>query len=97
MHLVDRKSISKPKLIYTNLNCMVSGIMMVLYPIYLNCKIKDVIITTFQSISGLGYYGLDKFMHKDMSLYNTLDLLEEEENKIKNEMKIFCKIDLNIT
>jgi aspartate-semialdehyde dehydrogenase len=52
------KDQSTPGFIITNSNCAVVGLAMALKPIYENFGLKEVVVSTFQALSGAGYPGV---------------------------------------
>lgn len=78
---------NKDKLkIITNANCSTTGIVTILKPLDTKFKIKKVILTTLQAISGAGKYFDDSINN------NIIPYIKNEEEKIKNEtLKILNK------
>ena len=70
--------ITKNTPLIANPNCSTSQLLMVLYPLHIRYKIKRIIISTYQSVSGSGYKGIKQLTgerygltHFKKKIYNT--------------------------
>ena len=59
-----------PKGIIANPNCSTIQMLVVLKPIHAAAKIKRVVVTTFQSVSGTGKKAMDELMEQTVALLN---------------------------
>ena len=60
--------------IIANPNCSTIGMVLVLKPIHDAAKIKRVVVTTFQSVSGTGKKGMDELAQQTVALLNFKDV-----------------------
>ena len=60
--------------IIANPNCSTIGMVMVLKPIHDAVKIKRIVVTTFQSVSGTGKKGIDELAQQTVALLNFRDV-----------------------
>ena len=60
--------------IIANPNCSTIAMVLVLKPIYDKAKIKRVVVTTFQSVSGTGKKGMDELAQQTVALLNFKDV-----------------------
>ena len=78
---VQRKSNGHKGFIVTGPNCTAAGLVIVLKPLYEQFKIRKVIITTMQALSGAGYQGVPSLAIVD----NVIPYIADEEEKIQEE------------
>ena len=79
---INGSTLSKKDKIIANPNCSTIGLVMVLFPLHLRYKIKRVVVSTYQSVTGTGLKALRQ--------------LENERMGIIGEMAYPYSIDLNI-
>jgi aspartate-semialdehyde dehydrogenase len=70
--------ITKNTPLIANPNCSTAQLLMVLYPLHIKYKIKRIILSTYQSVSGSGYKGIkqltgerDGLIHLKKNIYST--------------------------
>ena len=79
---INSNLITRDTRLIANPNCSTAQLTMVLYPLDKKFKIKRVVVSTYQSVSGSGYSGIQQ-MHN-------------ERNNIKGDDKVYStQIDLN--
>jgi aspartate-semialdehyde dehydrogenase len=71
---VNAEAVAKHSGIIANPNCSTIAMVMVLKPIHDAAKIKRVVVTTFQSVSGTGKTGMDELAQQTVALLNFKDL-----------------------
>ncbi len=71
---VNAHVIAAHKGIIANPNCSTIGLVMVLKPIYDAVKIKRIVLTTFQSVSGTGKHAIDELASQTVALLNFRDI-----------------------
>jgi len=60
--------------VIANPNCAVTALVLALKPIHDKVKIKRIVVTTFQSVSGAGKEGMDELAQQTVALLNFKDL-----------------------
>lgn len=71
---VNRAAIQNHRGIIANPNCSTIPMALVLKPIHDAAKIKRVVVTTFQSVSGTGKKGMDELAQQTVALLNFRDI-----------------------
>ncbi len=71
---VNAHAIAKHSGIIANPNCSTIGMVMVLKPIHDAVKIKRIVVTTFQSVSGTGKNAIDELAGQTVALLNFRDI-----------------------
>jgi aspartate-semialdehyde dehydrogenase len=71
---VNAHALEKHKGIIANPNCSTIAMVMVLKPIHDRAKIRRVVVTTFQSVSGTGKEAMDELAHQTVALLNFRDV-----------------------
>ncbi len=79
---INAKSIGKDDKIIANPNCSTIQMVVVLNPLHQKYKIKRVVVSTYQSVTGTGKKAVDQMMN--------------ERNGINGEMAYPYKIDMNV-
>jgi aspartate-semialdehyde dehydrogenase len=82
-HLEAVKDQGTPGFIVTNSNCTTSGLVMVMKPIMDGFGLKEVVVSTYQALSGAGYPGVSSM---DIT-GNVLPHIGGEEEKMETESK----------
>ncbi|MDA3834162.1 MAG: aspartate-semialdehyde dehydrogenase [Spirochaetales bacterium] len=77
--------------VVTNANCVTTGLAIALAPLT-KYGIKEISVSTYQSVSGAGYPGLSSFDITD----NVIPFIAQEEEKIEKEIKKILTIDPEI-
>jgi aspartate-semialdehyde dehydrogenase len=105
---VNGAALSKEDLIIANPNCSTIQMVMVLQPLHLKYKIKRVVVSTYQSVTGTGQKAVDEMLQQrsgknitavypypiDFNLIPQIDVFQEN-GYTKEEMKMVletCKI-----
>lgn len=60
---------AKNKYIIANPNCSTAQLVVALKPLHDKAKIKRVVVSTYQSVSGAGKEGMDELMHQTKSIF----------------------------
>ncbi|MGB3176713.1 MAG: aspartate-semialdehyde dehydrogenase [Albidovulum sp.] len=63
----------KNKMIIANPNCSTAQMVVVLKPLHDRARIKRVVVSTYQSVSGAGKEGIDELWDQTKSIYNPVD------------------------
>ncbi|MEP2781884.1 MAG: aspartate-semialdehyde dehydrogenase [Pseudoruegeria sp.] len=63
----------KEKMIIANPNCSTAQMVVALKPLHDRAKIKRVVVSTYQSVSGSGKNGIDELWDQTKSIYNPTD------------------------
>ncbi len=63
----------KEKMIIANPNCSTAQMVVALKPLHDRAKIKRVVVSTYQSVSGAGKNGIDELWDQTKSIYNPTD------------------------
>jgi aspartate-semialdehyde dehydrogenase len=71
---VNLHAIARHAGIIANPNCAVIGMVMALKPIHNKAKIKRIVVTTFQSVSGTGKNAIDELASQTVALLNFRDV-----------------------
>jgi aspartate-semialdehyde dehydrogenase len=71
---VNAHALEKHKGIIANPNCSTIAMVMVLKPIHDRAKIRRVVVTTFQSVSGTGKEAMDELANQTVALLNFRDV-----------------------
>ncbi len=71
---VNAHAIEKHSGIIANPNCSTIGLLMALKPIHDAAKVKRVVVTTFQSVSGTGKEAIDELAGQTVALLNFKDI-----------------------
>jgi aspartate-semialdehyde dehydrogenase len=61
------------KMIIANPNCSTAQMVVVLKPLHDRARIKRVVVSTYQSVSGAGKEGIDELWDQTKSIYNPVD------------------------
>jgi len=91
MNLIKLQGFPGKGFIVANANCAATGIAVALAPLK-KFGIRELYLSTYQSISGAGYPGLSAL---DISV-NAIPYIKDEEEKISNELKKILVIDAEI-
>ncbi|MCK5879919.1 MAG: aspartate-semialdehyde dehydrogenase [Holophagae bacterium] len=89
--LIDHQEWKSGGFVVTNANCATTGLAAALAPL---CKfgIRDVFVSTYQSVSGAGYPGIPY-----MDIYgNVVPFIENEEEKIRKELGAILHLDIPV-
>jgi len=84
---VNAHAIASHAGIIANPNCSTIGMVVVLKPIHDAAKIKRIVITTFQSVSGTGKQAMDELAQQTVSLLNFRDV---ETNVYPHQIAFNC-------
>jgi len=71
---INAHSLEKHAGIIANPNCSTIGLLMALKPIHDAAKVKRVVVTTFQSVSGTGKEAIDELASQTVALLNFKDI-----------------------
>jgi aspartate-semialdehyde dehydrogenase len=71
---VNGQAVSRHRGIIANPNCSTIAMVVVLKPIHDAVKIKRIVVTTFQSVSGTGKKAIDELAHQTVALLNFRDV-----------------------
>ena len=71
---VNAHAVERHNGIIANPNCATIAMVMILKPIHDRVKIKRVVVTTFQSVSGTGKEAMDELAHQTVALLNFKDV-----------------------
>ena len=63
----------KNKMIIANPNCSTAQMVVALKPLHDRAKIKRVVVSTYQSVSGAGKEGMDELWNQTKAVYNPVD------------------------
>lgn len=74
--------------VVTNANCVTTGLALALAPLKKH-GIKEIMVSTYQSVSGAGYPGLSSFDITD----NVIPFISKEEEKVEMEIKKILSFD----
>lgn len=74
-------SLYKNKNIIANPNCVVAMLVLALKPLHDFAKIKRVVISTYQSVSGAGRSAMDELFNQTRGIYMNQDLTKEQFTK----------------
>jgi len=88
LELIRKQGYPDSGFVVTNANCVTAGLAMALAPLRVH-GIKEMNISTYQSVSGAGYPGLSSFDITD----NVIPYISKEEEKIEREIKKILSID----
>jgi len=88
LDLIREQGYPQTGFVVTNANCVTTGLSMALAPLR-KFGIKNIIINSYQSVSGAGYPGLSSFDITD----NCIPFIKGEEEKIEKEIKKILSID----
>lgn len=91
LSLIDRQQWGNGGFIVTNANCATTGLATALAPLR-KFGIRDVFVSTYQSVSGAGYPGIP---YMDIS-GNVIPFIENEETKIQQELGVILHLDIPI-
>jgi aspartate-semialdehyde dehydrogenase len=80
--------------IIANPNCSTIQMVMVLQPLHKQYRVKRVVVSTYQSVTGTGVKAVNQL--KDEREINDVDQLMNERRGIKGEMAYAYQIDLNV-
>jgi len=86
--MISRQGYPDSGFIVTNANCVTTGLALALAPIKKR-GIKEIMVSTYQSVSGAGYPGLSSFDITD----NVIPYIAKEEEKVEKEIKKILSID----
>ncbi|WP_319757709.1 aspartate-semialdehyde dehydrogenase [uncultured Sphaerochaeta sp.] len=88
LDLVQAQGYPEKGFVVTNANCVTTGLAMALAPLR-KYGIKNIMLHSYQSVSGAGYPGLSSFDITD----NCIPFIRGEEEKIEKEIKKILTID----
>jgi aspartate-semialdehyde dehydrogenase len=88
LDLVKTQGYPEKGFVVTNANCVTTGLAMALAPLR-KYGIKNIMLHSYQSVSGAGYPGLSSFDITD----NCIPFIRGEEEKIEKEIKKILTID----
>jgi aspartate-semialdehyde dehydrogenase len=71
----------KKKNIIANPNCSTIQLVVILKPLNKVAKLKRVVISTYQSVSGAGKQGMDELWEQTMAIYNQAEVVIEKFSK----------------
>jgi aspartate-semialdehyde dehydrogenase len=91
LDLINKQGFPEKGFIVTNANCSTTGLAVALSPLR-KFVIEEVVVSTYQSISGAGYPGLASL---DI-MGNTLPHIPNEEDKMGVELKKILQIEANV-
>lgn len=74
-------SLYKKKKIIANPNCVVAMLVLALKPLHDAAKIKRVVISTYQSVSGAGRAAMDELFNQTRGIYMNQDMTKEQFTK----------------
>ncbi|MGB5869543.1 MAG: aspartate-semialdehyde dehydrogenase, partial [Albidovulum sp.] len=69
----DAVEMYKNKMIIANPNCSTAQMVVALKPLHDRARIKRVVVSTYQSVSGAGKEGIDELWDQTKSIYNPVD------------------------
>ncbi len=84
---VNAPAIAKHTGIIANPNCSAIGMVVVLKPLHDRAKIKRIVVTTFQSVSGTGKKAIDELAGQTVALLNFKDV---EKNVYPHQIAFNC-------
>jgi len=84
---VNAPAIAKHAGIIANPNCSTIGMVVVLKPLHDRAKIKRIVVTTFQSVSGTGKKAIDELAGQTVALLNFKDV---EKNVYPHQIAFNC-------
>jgi aspartate-semialdehyde dehydrogenase len=87
LSLIEKQGYPDGGFVVTNANCVTTGLSMALAPLR-KFGIKNIMINSYQSVSGAGYPGLSSFDITD----NCIPFIKGEEEKIEKEVKKILSI-----
>ncbi len=88
LDLIRQQGYPQKGFVVTNANCVTTGLAIALAPLRKH-GIRDMSVSTYQSVSGAGYPGLSSFDITD----NVIPYIAKEEEKIEKEIKKILSID----
>ncbi len=91
LHMINDQGYPDGGFIVTNANCSTTGLAIALAPLK-QFGIKELSISTYQSVSGAGYPGLSSFDITD----NVIPFIGGEEEKMEKEIKKILSIDPDV-
>lgn len=91
MELIREQGYPESGFVVTNANCVTTGLAIALAPLRKH-GIKEISVSTYQSVSGAGYPGLSSFDITD----NVIPYIAQEEEKIEKEIKKILTIDPDV-
>ncbi len=91
LDLIKEQGYPEGGFIVTNANCSTTGIAIALAPLK-QFGIKEISVSTYQSVSGAGYPGLSSFDITD----NVIPFIGGEEEKMEKEIKKILEIDPDV-
>ena len=87
---INSSIINKNTRLIANPNCSTAQLVMVLYPLHNIYKIKRIVVSTYQSVSGIGHNGINQlFKERKESLVTDNNFIEYDSNDCP------IKIDMN--
>lgn len=87
LHMIKDQGYPESGFVVTNANCSTTGLAIALAPLT-KFGIKEINISTYQSVSGAGYPGLSSFDITD----NVIPFISQEEEKVEKEIKKILSI-----
>ena len=85
------------KNIIANPNCSTIQMLVALKPIHDVAKIKRIVVSTYQSVSGTGKDALEEMLLQSREMANKIDWTKEDGlNKLWTRLKPFRKVDTNV-
>ena len=91
LDLIKEQGYPEGGFVVTNANCSTTGIAIALAPLK-QFGIKEISVSTYQSVSGAGYPGLSSFDITD----NVIPFIGGEEEKMEKEIKKILEIDPDV-
>jgi len=91
LELIQQQGYPEKGFVVTNANCVTTGLALALAPLVKH-GIKEISVSTYQSVSGAGYPGLSSFDITD----NVIPYIAQEEEKIEKEIKKILSIDPDV-
>ncbi len=91
LELIKEQGYPDSGFVVTNANCVSTGLALAIAPLRKH-GIKELTVSTYQSVSGAGYPGLSSFDITD----NVVPYIAQEEEKIETEIKKILSIDPEI-
>jgi len=91
LNQIDRQEWGNSGFIVTNANCATTGLAVALAPLR-EFGIRDVFVSTYQSVSGAGYPGISSM---DI-LGNVIPFIENEGEKIQRELAAILHLDIPV-
>jgi aspartate-semialdehyde dehydrogenase len=91
LDLIEQQGYPEKGFVITNANCSTTGLAMAVAPL-VKYGIKEIMMHSYQSVSGAGYPGLSSFDITD----NCIPFIKGEEEKIEKEVKKILEISCDV-